>query len=226
MDISEEVFVEKISGEELDNMLSKAWRRFGHQLFRYSSGFIEQESKFSAVVPLRIRLADFEFTKRQRKILRKNSSSFQVKKGLIDITFEKIRLFHLHSHHRFQKYSILSRPSSIHDFIAVDAKTSPIPTYEISVYDKDKLIAASFVDISTNALSSIYAIYDTDYQKYSLGNYTLFEEILWAKELGKKYLYLGYAYQDPSFYDYKKRFKALEQYLWQEDKWVDFEKIN
>lgn len=216
MDISENIYKEKITPKELDLMLSKAWRRFGYHFFRYNNGFIPETEEYSDIVPLRIRLANFEFSKSQKKILRKNTQ-FDVRKDLIEINSTKIKLFQLHCQ-RFR----YGRPTSLYNFISVEADTSPIPTYEISIYSKDKLIASSFVDISENAFSSIYAMFDTSYSNYSLGNYTLLEEILWAKELGKNYLYLGYAYQAPSFYDYKKRFSALEQYIWEEDNWQPY----
>ncbi|GAB4125365.1 MAG: arginyltransferase [Raineya sp.] len=214
--ISEDIYVEQISPRELDTMLAKAWRRFGHIFFRYNQGFIEEREEYSGIMPLRIRLADFDFSKSQKKILKKNSL-FILEKGLIEVDFEKIRLFQLHCQ-RFRH----SRPHSIYQFISHRAEKMPIPTYEVRVYDQKKLIAASFVDIGELSFSSIYAIFDPQYSKYSLGNYTLFEEILWAKELGKQYLYLGYAHQAPSFYDYKKKFSALEQYIWEEDCWVPF----
>ena len=216
MDISENIYKEKITPKELDLMLSKAWRRFGYHFFRYNNGFIPETEEYSNIIPLRICLADFEFSKSQKKILKKNAQ-FDVRKGLIEIDFSKIKLFQLHCQ-RF-KYG---RPNSLYSFISVEADKLPIPTYEISVYNEDRLIASSFVDISENAFSSIYAMFDTNYSNYSLGNYTLLEEILWAKELGKNYLYLGYAYRAPSFYDYKKRFSALEQYIWEEDCWQSY----
>ncbi len=215
--ISENKYIENITPENLDLMLSKAWRRFGHNFFRYNLGFVPDLQVYSLVIPLRIRLIDFEFSKSQKKIFKKNAP-FDVKKGLIRLNDKKYTLFELHRQ-RFR----YNPPSSLYEFISPEAESNPIPTYEISVFDTNKLIAASFVDNSTNALSSIYAMFDTQYSPYSLGNYTLFEEIIWAKELGKKYLYLGYAYEAPSFYDYKKRFSALEAYLWEEDKWTDFE---
>lgn len=214
--ISENKYIENITPENLDLMLSKAWRRFGHNFFRYNLGFVPDLQIYSLVVPLRIRLADFEFSKSQKKILRKNAQ-FDVKKGLIRLNEEKYALFNLHRQ-RFR----YNPPSSLYEFISPEAQSNPIPTYEISVFDADKLIAASFIDNSPNALSSIYAMFDTQYSSYSLGNYTLLEEIKWAHQLGKKYLYLGYTYEAPSFYDYKKRFLALEAYHWEEDKWIDF----
>lgn len=216
MYLSESEILENISPEDLDLMLAKAWRRFGHYFFRYNIGFISEKNAYSIVVPLRIRLADFEFSKSQRKILKKNAD-FVVKKGLIVLNPEKYDLFDLH-----RKRFVDNIPESLHNFIAPEPDKSPIPTYEIEIYDRGKLIAVSFVDISSQAFSSIYAMFDTHYEAYSLGIYTLLEEIIWAKQLNKKYLYLGYAYQEDSFYDYKKRFSALEQYDWESEVWGDF----
>jgi arginine-tRNA-protein transferase len=216
MYLSEDDTLAYISPEDLDLRLAKAWRRFGHYFFRYNTGFIPQKNTYSPVIPLRIRLADFEFSKSQRKILKKNAH-FIVRKGLISLNQEKYFLFYLHRE-RFTD----NQPNSLHNFIAPKPDTSPIPTYEIEVYDEKKLIATSFVDISTNAFSSIYAMFDTNYSAYSLGIYTLLQEIIWAKELNKKYLYLGYAYQESSFYDYKKKFSSLEEYIWEQDIWVNY----
>ena len=46
-------------------------------------------------------------------------------------------------------------------------------------------------------------------------------EIQYAIDNGKSFYYQGYAYEGESFYDYKKRFRALEMYDW-EGNWVEF----
>lgn len=119
-------------------------------IFRYNTGFIPERNAYSLVVPLRIRLAEFEFSKSQRKILKKNTS-FTLKKGIVELNQVKYDLFYLHREHFTN-----SVPESLHNFIAPKPDTSPIPTYEIAVYDEEKLIALSFVEISTNALASKY----------------------------------------------------------------------
>ena len=42
----------------------------------------------------------------------------------------------------------------------------------------------------------------------------MLKEIEHALATGKQFFYPGYAYDGESFYDYKKRFSALEQFDW------------
>jgi leucyl-tRNA---protein transferase len=79
----------------------------------------------------------------------------------------------------------------------------------------------SFFDIGQEAVSSIYAMFDTDEPARGLGIFTLLAELEFAKHHGKKYLYTGYVHDEPSFYDYKKHFAALEYYDWQ-GRWLPY----
>jgi arginine-tRNA-protein transferase len=65
------------------------------------------------------------------------------------------------------------------------------------------------------AHSSIYAMFDPSEASRSLGNATILWEIESAKSAGCRWLYLGYAHVEPSFYDYKKRFTPLQWYDWE-----------
>ncbi len=215
----ESFYQKSIQPEALDRFLSEAWRHFGEYFFRYKVSSLETGNtvKFVKVIPLRICLENFQLSKSQRKILQKNAF-FSVKKQLIKLYQAKYALFKKHA----LRFSPNTRPSSLHDFVSDNPESVPLPTYEIEVWDKNRLIACSFVDITTNAFSSIYAMFDTDYARYSLGIFTLLKEIEWAQNLGKKYLYLGYAYDVNSFYDYKKRFSGLESYNWEKSRWEPF----
>ena len=62
--------------------------------------------------------------------------------------------------------------------------------------------------------SGIYAIFDPDEQKRRLGIFTMLKEIEHSIETGREFYYQGYAYEGESFYDYKKRFSALERFDW------------
>ena len=44
-------------------------------------------------------------------------------------------------------------------------------------------------------------------------------EIEFAQQLGCRYYYPGYAFREPSHYDYKKQFSGLEIYDWA-GRWV------
>ncbi len=54
----------------------------------------------------------------------------------------------------------------------------------------------------------------------SLGICTFLHEIAYAQNTGRRYLYPGYATVEPSHYDYKKSFPALESYHWRTNTWL------
>jgi arginine-tRNA-protein transferase len=64
-------------------------------------------------------------------------------------------------------------------------------------------------------------MFDPDFSKRGLGHFTILEEIAYARSEGLKYYYIGYVYDVPSFYDYKKRLPALEAFDWNGN-WVPF----
>jgi len=209
--INEEFFAHRITPQQLDVLLADGWRHFGTHFFRYNFGVHEFEIR--AVIPLRIRLADFKFSKSQRRVLRKNTD-LKALVQLVHITVEKELLFDRHKM-RFR----FGVPDSIFDFISVD---SPCETLEINASLNDRVIAASFLDIGTDSVSSVYAMFEPAESARSLGIFTLLKEIEFALEEGKEYFYLGYCYEGQSFYDYKKRFSATEMYDWQGN-WKRFE---
>lgn len=62
-------------------------------------------------------------------------------------------------------------------------------------------------------------MFDPEEAHRSLGTLTLLEEIRWAQDHGKRWLYPGYATVQSSAYDYKKSFRPLERFDWQGN-WV------
>lgn len=161
------------------------------------------------VLPLRINLNGFYFTKKQRKIISR-ARRFTTKIQEIVIDDEKELLFYQHTS-KFEQ----GAPTSIYNFISTQPSLVPCQAREVAVYDNGKLVAASFFDLGLEATSSIYGFYDLNYSRFSLGIYTMLAEIQFSLDFQKKYYYHGYCYDVPSFYDYKKRFNQVELFDWQ-----------
>jgi arginine-tRNA-protein transferase len=214
--IFQEKVIQSLSNQEYDYYLSKAWRNFGINFFRYSINLLN--GKIVMVVPLRISLEKFIYAKSQKKIFQK-CSRFEVHIQPIIIDRGKETLFEKHKL-RFND----NIPDSLYTFLSPSPAYVPCTALEINVLDKGKLIATSFIGVGTKSASSIYAMFDTDYEEYSLGIYTLLLEIEYCRKNDFDYLYLGYAYDVPSFYDYKKRFYGLESYVWDKD-WENFKRL-
>ncbi len=211
--INEEFYARKVSSVKLDALLEQGWRHFGSYFFRYNLALYEEEIR--RVLPLRLRLADFSFSKSQRRNFKKNKD-LQIFIRPIEIDKEKEILFERHKG-RFRS----GAPDSLCDFLSFDPANTPCHALEVCVYESGKLLAASFFDAGETAVSSIYGMFEPDASARGLGIFTMLLEIDFALENGKSFYYLGYTYEGNSFYDYKKRFRALEKFDWR-GRWEAF----
>lgn len=212
--INEEFYTRSVSRQQLDVLLTSGWRHFGEHFFRYNIGFYENELR--RVLPLRVRLANFEISKSQRRVLKKNQDLQTIVRP-IEITPEKKILFERHKK-RFKS----GVPDSLYDFLSQSPAEVPCEALEICVYDDEKLLAASFFDVGATAISAVYAMFDPAEISRSPGIFTMLLTIDFASKNNKNFYYPGYAYEGNSFYDYKKRFSALEFFDWN-GRWEKFE---
>lgn len=79
--------------------------------------------------------------------------------------------------------------------------------YEILYYEGKKLIAVDLIDILNDGVSAIYFYYDPDYAHLSLGKLSLYNQIRYAKESKKSWIYLGYYVKDCPSLSYKNEYK-------------------
>lgn len=211
--INEEFHTRRVSPQLLDVLLEDGWRHFGTHFYRYNIGVYADELR--SVLPLRVRLDDFAPSKSQRRVLKRNED-LQIVFRPIEINAEKTELFERHKR-RFHH----AVPDSLYDFLSSQPAIVPCAALELGVYENDKLVAATFFDVAANAVSAIYAMFEPTETTRSLGIFMMLSTINYAIETGKTYYYPGYAYVEPSFYDYKKRFAALEEFDWLGN-WTDF----
>ena len=204
--INEEFDAAQVSPEQLDALLASGWRHFGTHFFRYNLAFYQFDIR--RVIPLRIRLADFAFSKSQRRVLRRNQDLETIVRP-IEITTNSEFLFHRHKQ-RFNH----GVPDSIYDFLSREPAVAPTEANEVAVFHGGRLVAVSYFDVGASAVSGIYAMFEPTLNSRSLGIFTLLKEIEFAIGSGKRFYYLGYAYEGESFYDYKKRFRATEVFDW------------
>jgi leucyl-tRNA---protein transferase len=187
--------------EQMDRFWAHGWRHFGTYFFRYSATF--HWGRVHAVIPLRIDLAKFSLSRSQKRVLAKNREETfidEIKEGLFS------------RHRRRFKDNI---PDSIYDFLSDDPAKVPCRNREICVYEGERLVAASFLDLGSEATSAVYAMFEPSESKRSLGIFTMLEAIRYSQELGCRYYYPGYAYRESSIYDYKKNFTGLEYLNWE-----------
>ncbi len=191
----------------MDKLWAQGWRHFGGYFFRYSIAHYDGGAQ--TVVPLRIKLSEFEPSRSQKRALSRNQDLKVVIRPSIIDDFRR-QLFNRHKQ-RFDH----NVPDSINDFMSSLPASLPCTNKEIDVFAGDRLIGISFLDIGQTSTSSVYAMFEPEESKRSLGIFMILQAIQYSRELGCSFYYPGYAYRGPSFYDYKKNFAGLESYDWQ-----------
>jgi len=160
------------------------------------------------VIPLRVRLSKFQLSKSQRRILRKNAD-FECTIAPAQITPDIHELFAWHKR-RFTH----DVPESIYTFLSSEPAAVPTDGMMLRVTFGTQLIAASFFEVGSRSVSSVYAMFHPLHATRGLGILTMLKEIEFARGADKRFYYHGYAYEGESFYDYKKRLSGLEAFDW------------
>ncbi len=212
-------WINEVSDPIFEVMLANGWRRSAFFFYRYDREWGETTFKTFHVLSLRVLVPQFEMTKSQRKIWKKNKD-VEIKWYIGNPSNLHHELFELHK----QRFSH-SVPDSIFDFISETHAEKPTQGGILDVFDKGKLVASSFIDITTYSISSIYAMFHPDYEHRSLGIFTMLLEIFIALRFKKLFYYPGFAHKERSFYDYKKRFHALEYFDWHESTWKAYPRL-
>ncbi len=207
-----------ISAERLDKLLATGYFRTGNYLMRTRVLYFNNE--ILNTLHIRIQLQNHAFTKSLQKILKKNNSQFTYNIQPFNITIEKELLYKEHRK-RFKGNASPSLSCYMYD----DTNKNIFNTFEINIFENDKLIGFSFFDVGVTGMASIIGIFNPIYHKYSLGIYTMLLEMEYAKSMQFKYYYPGYVAYEPSQFNYKLRLSdTFEFYDWYSKRWISFEK--
>ena len=195
-----------LDGDELDDYLSRGWRKFGVYYFRPDC------NPCFSCVPIRILVREFSPSKSQRRVLRKGGN-IEMQVNPLKFREEIYEIYRMHSLRRFNK------DTDIDEFF-YSFYTQSCPSLQTEYFIDGKLIGVGFLDRSKTSLSSVYFIYDTDYESYRPGTFSIIKEIELAASMGLEYYYLGYHISENHSMAYKNKFHPYECYDWMEKSWV------
>ena len=199
-------FAVDVSTEELDELLSSGWRKFGIYFFKPHC------ESCQACIPLRVCIDSFTLSKSQKRII-KNGKDITVIFNELEYRDE---IYEIYKKHSIEKFNIETN----HDDFLFSFYRKSCRSLQSEYYVDNKLIGIGFIDISQNGLNSIYFAYDTEYSAYSLGTFSILKEIEYAKSLSLSYYYLGYWIDKNKSMAYKNQFKPNEKYDWQQEIWI------
>jgi arginine-tRNA-protein transferase len=198
-------FAYELNYDDLDRLLAKGWRKFGIYYFRPNC------VKCFKCIPLRVPVKDFTPSRSQRRVLRK-AEKIRIEFKPLTYRDEIFEIYRDHSLNRF------GREVDLETFIST-FYTETCPAMQSEYYLDDELIGVGFLDISSQAFSSVYFIFKTRYEEFSPGTYSILKEIEKAESLGKKYYYLGYYIRENKSMSYKNMFLPNEKYNWEKERW-------
>ena len=216
--IDERAEMVQLTPARLDQILAEGWRLLGRRFVRHN--FSTWGRKLCRTIPLRVRLKDFEPSKSQRQVLRRNTD-LRVLSAPAQFDAERERLFFLHRERFYEKQS-----TTLASFLHTEFPHSlPTEGRELAVHLDGELIACSFFHLGQKAVSGTYCVFDPGHQRRSLGTLTMLLELLLAKEMGMEFYYHGYTHDIPSQFDYKMNVKGLESLNWETGVWTPLERV-
>lgn len=213
-------FPESLHAEALDHHLSQGWFRMGQSVF--TTNFLSFKDQLYSAVWLRVNLHKFTNDRTLQELLKRNRQ-FKT----------EIKPSHLTSQHeqlysQYKKGVSFDASPTLSQLLFRNASHSIFNTYEVNIYDEDKLIASGFFDLGKHSAEGIVSIYDPDYKKYSLGKYLIYQKINFCKESGLDYFYPGYFVPGYAFFDYKLSIgkSAIEYLKYETGQWLSIQNFN
>lgn len=193
--------------EQLNNSLSKqGFRRSQNVLYRPSC------ADCSACYSARIRVADFELSRSQKRTVKKNTG---LKREATSpwATEAQYTLFRSYLDSRHADGGMADM--DIFEFAAMIEETpirSRVVEYAMHDDDGKSLAAVCLTDVLDDGLSMVYSFYEPSLAGSSLGTYVILDHVNIAREAGLPYVYLGYWVPGSEKMGYKANFSSVEVY--------------
>lgn len=194
-----------LTHEELEQFLVKGWRKFGQMFFRHACQACRK------CIPIRVPVKDFQPSRSQRRVIRKNAD---VRVEFKPLAFSQ-RIYEIYQDHCARLQNEISCVATFNDHLVIRS----CPSFQSEYYHGQTLMAVGYLDHSTHALSSVYFIFDTRFSRLSPGTYSVLREIEHARDLGLDYYYLGYYNPDSPKIAYKNKFRPCEVMDWDTFEW-------
>lgn len=179
--------------------------------FRRSGGHIYRPKcpSCEACIPIRLPVADFTPHRSHRRNLRINADiSVNPREPIYDPLHFRLYYRYITARHAGGGMENPD-PGSYMDFLTANWATTTF--YEFR--SGPDLFAVAVVDRLDDGLSAVYTFFDPSLPHRSLGRYAILQEIEIARNLGLKWLYLGYWIEECRKMSYKTDFTPYQYYV-------------
>jgi arginine-tRNA-protein transferase len=189
-------------------LVQRGWRRFGN----YFSRPVCRSCK--DCISVKIDVENFTLSRSAKRVYKKNKEAGTK----ILIKTPSSTPTHIELYKKYHEYMNKKKGWELYHI----SETSYYDLYVAghSFYGKDilyfvdgKLVGVDLVDFLEDGISAIYFYYDPDYSHLSLGRYSIYKQIDFAKEMGLKWIYLGYAVENCDSLNYKFDYKPQKRLI-------------
>jgi leucyl-tRNA---protein transferase len=188
------------AGTDYQYLIKQGFRRSGDLVYRPYC------RECQACIPARVPVEQFNPSRNQRRIWKKNADLRVVKKPPVfnEVHFDLYRRY-LNARHPGGGMCE-SGPKEYIQFLS----SNWAGTWFYEFILDSTVVAVAVVDHLDDALSAVYTFFDPQLRHRSLGSYAILWEIRQTRGLGLPFLYLGYWIEACSKMAYKKDFHPIE----------------
>jgi arginine-tRNA-protein transferase len=192
----------QLPGAIYQGLMDRGFRRSGEVFYAMAC------EGCRACVPLRVPVAGFQPSRSQRRAWQRNR----------DVRMEVAApVYSAAKHALYARYVAFQHPSRDSAQPAEQFRSwlydPVVPTLEATYWLGDQLVAATILDVTPQAVSSVYHYFEPAVAKRSLGVYSVLAEIEWTANSGRPYYYLGFWIEDSPTMHYKRRYQPNELLL-------------
>ncbi|MCA9196456.1 MAG: arginyltransferase [Planctomycetales bacterium] len=192
-----------LNSNEYEHLLERGWRRQGVHVFRPACPACNKCRS------LRVNVAEFRPSKSQRRVLRQNQDVQLIVQRPV-ITYQHIEVFNRYhqdmSQRRGWRFRQVDPQEYYQSFLSGD--------YDFArefLYLRDgQLLGVGLVDVTDNAMSSVYFFHDPAWRNDSPGTFSALKELEFAAARNIPFVYLGYWIRENQSMQYKNRFRPHE----------------
>jgi arginine-tRNA-protein transferase len=165
--------------------------------------------------PLRLPVADFRPSRSHKRIRKRCEGLFDVRVGRPRLDEERLELYARYQEDQHGEHAQSADATSYRRFL-VDTVTD---TIELTWRDETgALVGVGVLDVTPDALSSVYFYWDPSFRRLSLGTYSALVEVDLCKRWNKRWYYLGYLVAGSRTMTYKASFPGAE--VWDGQRWL------
>ncbi len=190
--------------QDRNNVLSRAGFRRSHGVC-----YIPACPDCDECVSVRIPVADFQPSKKMRKVLRLNKAA--------EIFFvpniATVEQFDLFSAYLLNRHAESDMTEMYYEEYRAMIEDACVDSSIMEVREGAKLQAAMLVDVLDDGLSAVYSFFNPEQGRRSLGTFMILKLIEEARKIGLPYVYLGYWIKSVSNMAYKVKFQPLEYFV-------------